>query len=170
MSSASLFQQVQDRATYYALKELAELMPDAPQAGFRAYRRGALTLGGTSNQLIICDTVEYDLENEYDFVTGLWVPKHTGQYLLDVGVALNTLQGDGAQCQLKVYRNGNRERYFYLNASGASVAPQFNGCGMFNVAAGDYYELRVSVAAASTVILAGTDATWFSAMLQRKTA
>lgn len=169
MIRAVLWQKVQDVATRLALRELANLIDPPPKAAFRAYQAVAVSYTG-SKQKVAFDTIEYDYENEFSTSTSYFTPKHDGVYLIDAGCTLNKLQGDGAQTELYVYKNGARARFLYFSCQGASTGPTITGIGTFQVKAGDVLEVRLTVAAAATPLFAGTDSTWFSATLLRKTA
>lgn len=168
LSKPSLWQRIADPDIRQAMREIANALSTRYTAGFRAYRQQALQLTGTANQPIIMDAVEFDLESEYSPVTGIFIPKHSGVYLMSSGVALNTVQAAGARIELLVLRSTNVERAFYYSTAGDVGYPNMSGSDLFIVNAGDYYQVAINVPTATTLIATGTNYTWFSALLVRE--
>lgn len=132
---------------------------------FRAYRNAALTISGTSAQRVPMDKVDFDYVGEFNTTTGRFTPQVTGVYLITAGVGYASSMSAGTLLELQIYKNGSYERYFHYDKLGGSVSPQMNGADLFNVVAGNYYEVYVSGASAGTGVLNDYGATWFSASL-----
>lgn len=138
---------------------------------FRVYLTGALSLAGTSFWQIPYDTVDWDTTDDFNTVSGVWIPKVSGIYNVTASLGLNTSQTPDTPIQLGLYKNGVRERYLFYNAiTSTSVAPNISGVDNVSITAGDSYMVVTSLnplsPATSTDILAGSPSTWFSAAFQ----
>lgn len=154
-----------DPELFLALQEIVNSLPNL-DSSFRAYRSKSLSFAGTSNLIIPCDTVDWDVSKEFDTVSGGLVTKRAGIYLLSTGVAISTGLNDGSTPRLMIFKNGALERYLYFNALGALVGPNLNGCDLFYLKQGELVQPAITVINAPTIVT-GSANTWFSGMLLR---
>lgn len=173
MTKPLLWSRIKDRDTLYAVKEVADAIPvyQVPQAGFRAFRSQALTLPNpaTGWNKVIFDSVEFDVEGEYQLSNGFFVPKHAGQYMVSTGAYILTAIPAGAQIGIAIYKNGNQERLLtYEGQSPARSGLQIGGSDVFNVLYGDQFDVRIYTNINGLQIYPGGIYTWFSSMLMRQ--
>jgi hypothetical protein len=111
-----------------------------PASAFHASLSTATPIPNATGTLVVFNSVEYDLAQEYSETTGAFTPKNAGKYLLHCQVEFSTpLTSDWA---VSFQKNGVEMVSSDLTVAAASTA-QSNGAmsptvvGMYQLAAGD---------------------------------
>ena len=135
------------------------VMVSGNMPAFSAYRSTTQALTLFTNTKIVCDTEEFDTNN--NFASGTFTPTVAGYYQISAGISASAV----TQIAVYIYKNGSPYKIL-ISSNSSLIATGGGSCLVYCNGSTDYIDLYGQFSASLNTV-AGSIYTWFNGSMVR---